>query len=118
MQLERRGNVRSSDPCSRFGRERVAFIGTYHVEPDGAGTMAITSKFQDGTTATTRLNFKFSDPRKIRYSSGERPLDPMGPLQPAGQPTGAMGTFAKEYPYSRNKSGGAMSSVRKRTRPW
>ncbi len=96
IQFDGQGNVTGSDTSSRFGRDRVSFIGTYHVDPDSAGTMAITSKFQDGTTATTRLNFKFSDPRKIRYSSGERALDPIGTPQTVGPPTGVMGTFAKE----------------------
>ena len=96
IQFDGRGKVTGSDTSSRFGRDRVSFIGTYHVDSDGAGMMVITSKFQDGTTDTTRLNFKLSDPRKIRYSSPERALDPMGTRQTVGPPTGVMGTFTKE----------------------
>jgi hypothetical protein len=96
IQFDGQGRVTGSDTSSRFGRDRISFIGTYHVDSDLAGTMVITSKFQDGTTATTQLSFKFSDPKKIRFSSGERALDPMGTARTVGPPSGVMGSWTKE----------------------
>ena len=90
------GNVTGRNTSSIYGKEGALIAGTYHVNPDGTGTMVTTTTASDGTVTTTELNFKFDDSVKIRFGSPERALDPIGTPRTVGRPYGIMGTFRKE----------------------
>jgi hypothetical protein len=90
------GKLSGRNTSSTFGKIGAAIAGTYHVNPNGTGTMTVTTALQDGSMTTTQLNFRFTDPAKIRFASPERALDPMGTARTVGRPTGIMGTLTKE----------------------